>query len=66
VIFRRCAGTRLAGSPQASIDIDANRLVLLDRLDNGDSDDTPDDDIAFRESAREAARKYRLPLLLLG
>ena len=35
------------GSPQASIDIDANRLVLLDRLDNGDSDDTPDDDIAF-------------------
>jgi len=30
------------GSPQASIDIDANRLILLDRV-NGDSDDNPGD-----------------------
>ena len=47
MIFPRRAATWIAVSPQASIDIDANRLVLLDRLDNGDSDDTPDDDIAF-------------------
>jgi single-strand DNA-binding protein len=44
---RPSAWTDQTGSPQASIDIDANRLVLLDRLDNGDSDDTPDDEIAF-------------------
>ena len=30
------------GSPQASIDIDANRLILLDRV-NSDSDDNPGD-----------------------
>lgn len=41
------AGSHKTGSPQASIDIDVNRLVLLDRLDNGDSDDTQDDEIAF-------------------
>ena len=30
------------GSPQANIDIDANRLILLDRV-NGDSDANPGD-----------------------
>lgn len=35
------------GSPQASIDIDANRLILLDRVENGDSHDTPDETIPF-------------------
>jgi len=35
------------GTPQASIDIDANRLILLDRVENGDSHDTPDDQIPF-------------------
>lgn len=35
------------GTPQASIDIDANRLILLDRVENGDSQDTPDDQIPF-------------------
>lgn len=34
------------GSPQASIDIDANRLVLLDRI-NGDNADTPEEQIPF-------------------
>lgn len=34
------------GSPQASIDIDANRLVLLDRI-NGDNDDAPEEQIPF-------------------
>jgi single-strand DNA-binding protein len=36
-----------SGSPQASIDIDANRLVLLDRVENGDNNDTPDETIPF-------------------
>jgi single-strand DNA-binding protein len=35
------------GTPQASIDIDATRLILLDRVENGDSHDTPDDHIPF-------------------
>ena len=36
-----------SGSPQASIDIDANRLVLLDRVENSDNNDTPDEIIPF-------------------
>ena len=36
-----------SGSPQASIDIDANRLVLLDRIENGDNNDTPSEEIPF-------------------
>jgi single-strand DNA-binding protein len=36
-----------SGSPQASIDIDANRLVLLDRVENGDNNDTPAEEIPF-------------------
>ena len=35
------------GNPQASVDLDANRLVLLDRVENGDSHDTPDEQIPF-------------------
>ncbi len=35
-----------SGSPQASLDMDANRLVLLDR-NNGESEDTPDEQIPF-------------------
>lgn len=31
------------GTPQASIDIDANRLILLDRVENGDSEDSTQD-----------------------
>ena len=27
-----------SGTPQASVDLDANRLILLDRVENGDSD----------------------------
>lgn len=36
-----------SGSPQASIDIDANRLILLDRIENGDNTDTPAEEIPF-------------------
>jgi single-strand DNA-binding protein len=36
-----------SGSPQASVDLDANRLILLDRVENGDSEDTPNEDISF-------------------
>ena len=36
-----------SGSPQASIDIDANRLILLDRVENGDNTDTPAEEIPF-------------------
>ena len=31
------------GTPQASIDIDANRLILLDRVENGDSEEASQD-----------------------
>nr|WP_281721326.1 single-stranded DNA-binding protein [Nitrosomonas nitrosa] len=31
------------GTPQASIDIDANRLILLDRVENGDSEESSQD-----------------------
>jgi len=34
------------GSPQSSLDMDVDRLILLDRA-NGDSDDTPDEQIPF-------------------
>ena len=30
------------GTPQASLDVDANRLVLLDRVENGDADSGED------------------------
>ena len=40
--LRPSAWVDQSGSPQASIDIDANRLILLDRV-NGDSDDNPGD-----------------------
>jgi len=35
------------GNAQASVDLDANRLVLLDRVENGDSDDSSEDQIPF-------------------
>jgi single-strand DNA-binding protein len=37
-----------SGSPQASVDLDANRLALLDRIENGDNDDSSSsEDIPF-------------------
>lgn len=38
-----------SGAPQASIDLDANRLILLDRLDNGNGDAVGDSDAANTE-----------------
>ncbi|MCK6580758.1 MAG: hypothetical protein L6Q98_21920, partial [Anaerolineae bacterium] len=38
-------GSHKSGTPQPNLDIDANRLVLLDRAENGDnghSEDTQD------------------------
>jgi len=35
-----------SGNPQSSLDMDVDRLILLDRA-NGDSDDTPDEQIPF-------------------
>ena len=32
-----------SGNPQASIDIDANRLILLDRV-NGENSEAPEDE----------------------
>jgi single-stranded DNA-binding protein len=46
--LRPSAWTDQSGTPQASLDLDANRLVLLDRTedgDNGHSEETVD--IAF-------------------
>ncbi len=44
--MRPSAWTDQGGMPQASLDIDANRLVLLDRLDNIDTE-TDGSDILF-------------------
>lgn len=44
--LRPSAWVDQSGSPQASLDMDANRLVLLDR-NNGESEDTPDEQIPF-------------------
>ena len=41
--LRPSAWVDQSGSPQASIDIDANRLILLDRV-NGDSDQTSEEE----------------------
>ena len=38
-------GSHKTGAPQASLDIDANRLVLLDRLESDDAKNG--DEIAF-------------------
>ncbi len=45
--LRLSAWTDQGGTPQPSLDIDANRLVLLDRAENGDSHDTPEEQIPF-------------------
>ena len=44
--LRPSAWVDQSGSPQVSLDLDANRLVLLDR-NNGESEDTPDEQIPF-------------------
>ncbi|MEO1669106.1 MAG: single-stranded DNA-binding protein [Chloroflexota bacterium] len=41
--LRPSAWVDQSGSPQASIDIDANRLILLDRV-NGDSEQTSEEE----------------------
>ena len=45
--LRPSAWVDQSGNPQASIDIDANRLVLLDRVDSDTSEETPDEQIPF-------------------
>lgn len=45
--MRPSAWVDQGGTPQASVDLDANRLVLLDRVDNGDNDDIPEEKIPF-------------------
>jgi single-strand DNA-binding protein len=44
--LRPSAWVDQSGNPQASLDMDVDRLVLLDRA-NGDSDDTPEEQIPF-------------------
>ncbi|MEL7432611.1 MAG: hypothetical protein AAFN11_01565 [Chloroflexota bacterium] len=44
--LRPSAWVDQSGNPQASIDIDANRLILLDRV-NGDNSETPEEEIPF-------------------
>ncbi len=45
--LRLSAWTDQSGTPQPSLDIDANRLVLLDRTENGDNGHSEDADIPF-------------------
>jgi hypothetical protein len=47
ILVSSYVGTHKSGTAQASVDLDANRLVLLDRIENGDSDDTSDETIPF-------------------
>jgi len=37
----------VTGTPQPSLDMDANRLVLLDRAENGDNGHSEEGDIPF-------------------
>jgi single-strand DNA-binding protein len=41
--LRPSAWVDQSGTPQASIDMDANRLVLLDRVENGDSEQSSEE-----------------------
>jgi single-strand DNA-binding protein len=45
--LRPSAWVDQSGAPQGSLDIDASRLVLLDRTENGDNDHSEDADIPF-------------------
>jgi hypothetical protein len=48
ILFSSYAGTHKSGSLQASVNLDANRLALLDRIENGDNDDpATSEDIPF-------------------
>ena len=35
------------GNPQASLDMDVDRLILLERVENGETEDTPEEQIPF-------------------
>jgi single-stranded DNA-binding protein len=45
--LRPSAWVDQSGTPQVSLDMDANRLVLLDRTENGDNGHGEGDDISF-------------------
>jgi single-strand DNA-binding protein len=45
--MRLSAWTDQGGTPQPSLDIDANRLVLLDRAEHGDNGHSEGEDIPF-------------------
>lgn len=44
--LRPSAWVDQSGNPQSSLDMDVDRLILLDRA-SGDTDDTPDEQIPF-------------------
>ena len=46
ILVSSYVGTHKSGNPQASIDIDANRLILLDRV-HSDNSETPEEEIPF-------------------
>ncbi|MBE2267031.1 MAG: single-stranded DNA-binding protein [Anaerolinea sp.] len=45
--LRPSAWVDQSGTPQPSLDMDANRLVLLDRAENGDNGHSESEDIPF-------------------
>ena len=49
ILVSSYVGTHKSGNPQASVDISANRLVLLDRVENGSNanSEIPEDEIPF-------------------
>jgi len=42
ILVSSYVGTHKSGTPQASLDLDANRLVLLDRLENDEPESGED------------------------
>lgn len=47
ILVSSYVGSHKSGTPQPSLDMDANRLVLLDRAENGDNGHSEDSDIPF-------------------
>jgi hypothetical protein len=47
ILFSSYVGTHKSGTPQPSLDMDANRLVLLDRAEHSDNGHSESEDIPF-------------------
>jgi hypothetical protein len=55
ILFSSYVGTHKDGAPQASLDLDANRRVLLDRAENGDAESREEMPFSLQGSGNEEA-----------